>query len=62
MPHANEPANPYIDAPPEQLIADFEKVREQILRFAGEETYSPTTIVHWAWSGRRRGNRWPSTV
>ncbi len=28
--HANEPANPYIDAPPEQLIADFDKVREQI--------------------------------
>ena len=53
--HANEPANPYIDAPPEQLIADFEKVREQILRFAGEETYSPTTIVHW---GMVRPSAW----
>ncbi len=53
--HANEPANPYIDAPPEQLIADFDKVREQILRFAGEETYSPTTIVHW---GMVRPSAW----
>ena len=53
--HANEPANPYLDAPPEQLIADFDKVREQILRFAGEETYSPTTIVHW---GMVRPSAW----
>ena len=45
--HANMPNNPYLDAPPEQVIADFDKIREQILRFAGEETYSPTTIVHW---------------
>lgn len=45
--HADQPARPYLEAPLEQLVADFDKIREQILRFAGEETYSPTTIVHW---------------
>jgi hypothetical protein len=45
--HADQPARPYQDAPPEQLMKDFDKVAEQILRFAGEETYSPTTVVHW---------------
>ena len=44
--HANDPPRPYQDAPPEQVVADFRKVREQILRFAGEDTYSPTTIIH----------------
>ncbi len=45
--HANEPARPYQDAPAEQVIRDFDKIGEQIVRFAGEETYSPTTVVHW---------------
>ena len=53
--HADQPARPYIDAPPEQLIADFDKVRDQIHRFAGEETYSPTTIIHW---GEVRPSAW----
>ena len=53
--HADQPARPYIDAPPEQLIADFDKVRDQIYRFAGEESYSPTTIVHW---GEVRPSAW----
>ena len=45
--HANEPARPYQDAPAEQVIRDFDKIGEQIVRFAGEETYSHTTVVHW---------------
>jgi len=45
--HANDPARPYQDAPAEQVIRDFDKIGEQIVRFAGEETYSPTTVVHW---------------
>ncbi|MBM4088658.1 MAG: hypothetical protein FJ276_04405 [Planctomycetes bacterium] len=53
--HANEPANPYLDAPPEQVIADFDKIGEQIHRFAGPDTYSPTTIVHW---GMVRPSTW----
>jgi hypothetical protein len=53
--HADQPARPYIDAPPEQLIADFDKVRDQIHRFAGEASYAPTTIVHW---GEVRPSAW----
>ncbi|MDD4870503.1 MAG: hypothetical protein PHR77_08070 [Kiritimatiellae bacterium] len=45
--HANDPDRPYQDAPPEQLMADFDQVVEQILRFAGEQTYSPPTVIHW---------------
>ncbi len=45
--HANDPDRPYQDAPPEQLMADFDQVAEQILRFAGEQTYSPPTVIHW---------------
>ncbi|OGV66377.1 MAG: hypothetical protein A2283_22510 [Lentisphaerae bacterium RIFOXYA12_FULL_48_11] len=44
---ANDPDRPYQDAPPEQLIADFDQVAGEILRFAGEQTYSPPTVVHW---------------
>lgn len=45
--HANEPARPYQYADPAQLIADLDKVAEQIIRFAGEKTYSPPTVIHW---------------
>jgi len=45
--YANEPARPYQDAPPEKLIADFDQVAEQIVRFAGRRTYSPPTVIHW---------------
>lgn len=44
---ANEPDRPYADAPPEKLIADLDRVNEQILRFAGEETFTPPTVIHW---------------
>jgi hypothetical protein len=46
--YANSPARPYQNASPQQVLADFDKVVEQIHRFAGEETHSPTTITHWA--------------
>ena len=46
--YANEPARPYQEAPAEKLIADLDQVEEQILRFAGEETYSLPTVIHWA--------------
>lgn len=45
--YANKPDRPYQYASPSQLIADFRKVDEQIIRFAGEETYSPPTVIHW---------------
>lgn len=44
---ADKPDRPYQHASPQQLAADFDRVAEEILRFAGEDTYSPTTIVHW---------------
>jgi len=45
--YANKPDRPYQYASPTQLIADLDKVAEQIRRFAGEETYSPPTVIHW---------------
>ena len=45
---ANDPSRPYQYASPQTLIADLDKVVEQILRFAGEQTNSPTTLIHWA--------------
>jgi len=45
--HSNKPDRPYQYAPVAQLIADMDKVAEQILRFAGEQTYSPPTVIHW---------------
>ncbi len=46
--YADLPNRPYQYAPPSKVLADFDRVAEQILRFAGEATYSPTTIIHWA--------------
>jgi len=45
--YANKPARPYQYAASSQLIADLDKVAEQIIRFAGEKTYSPPTVIHW---------------
>ena len=46
--YANDPDRPYQNAPAEKLIADLDKVAEQIVRFAGKSTYSPPTVIHWA--------------
>lgn len=45
--YANEPDRPYQYAPASKLIGDLDRVAEQIVRFAGEETYSPPTVIHW---------------
>ena len=45
--HANLPDRPYQNAAPAKLTADFDQVAEQILRFAGEQTYTPPTVIHW---------------
>lgn len=45
--NANKPDRPYQYASAGQLIADLDKVAEQIHRFAGEQTYSPPTVIHW---------------
>jgi len=46
--YANKPDRPYHDAAPEKLIADLDLVASEIRRFAGEETYAPPTVIHWA--------------
>jgi len=45
---ANDPSRLYQYASPQTVIADLDKVVEQICRFAGEQTNSPTTLIHWA--------------
>ncbi len=44
--YANMPGRPYQDAPPEKLLADMRLVDGEIRRFAGEETYTVTTCIH----------------
>lgn len=46
--HANLPDRPYQYASAEQLMADYDKVEEQINRFAGDRVFSPPTVIHWA--------------
>jgi len=46
--YANLPDRPYQYASAQKLAADFDLVAEQIRRFAGEDTYSPPTVIHWA--------------
>lgn len=46
--YANDPDRPYQYAPVSKLLSDFDAVAEQIERFAGENTYSPPTVIHWA--------------
>ena len=46
--YANDPDRPYQYAPVAKLLADWDLVADQIRRFAGEDTYSPPTVVHWA--------------
>lgn len=43
----NDPAKPYIQAEPEELIRDCQLVTDQIIRFAGEEVLDPVTTIHW---------------
>lgn len=54
--YAEFPDRPYQNCTPEKLAKDFDLVAEEILRFAGDPVYSPTTLTHWgmvhptAWS------------
>lgn len=44
---AEFPDRPYQYAAPEKLAQDFDQVAGEILRFAGEATWSPPTVIHW---------------
>jgi len=41
------PHCPYLYASGEKLAKDFDLVKEEVIRFAGEQTYSPPSIIHW---------------
>ncbi|MGQ9732532.1 MAG: hypothetical protein ACUVX8_14820 [Candidatus Zipacnadales bacterium] len=45
--YANLPDRPYQYAAPEKLMRDLTLVEEQIVRFAGEQTLIPPTVIHW---------------
>jgi hypothetical protein len=44
---SNKPDRPYQYTAPGKLISDLNTVAEQIQRFAGEQTYTPPTVIHW---------------
>lgn len=44
---ADQPDKPYIDTDYDRIYGDCKKVMEEIVRFAGEETLSKETTVHW---------------
>ena len=45
---AEFPGKPYRTAPTEVVLADFEDVRREVIRFAGEKTFShDVTTIHW---------------
>jgi hypothetical protein len=45
--HAEFPDRPYQYAPAEKLARDFDLVAGEIIRFAGESSWSPPTVIHW---------------
>ena len=45
--YANKPDRPYQYAPVEKLMSDMAMVEEQIVRFAGEQSLIPETVIHW---------------
>lgn len=42
------PDRPYQNASPEKLAADYDLLKDEIVRFAGEETFQPPVVIHWA--------------
>ena len=42
------PDRPYQNATPEKLAADYDLIHGEIVRFAGEETFQPPIVIHWA--------------
>ncbi|WP_409344465.1 hypothetical protein [Paenibacillus sp. MBLB4367] len=56
--HADQefPDKPYKATAPEVILADCEQVTREIIRFAGEESLSHVTTVHWG-EATREGSR-----
>jgi len=55
--HAEFPNRPYERASARKLAEDFDRVAGEILRFAGEESWSPPTVIHW---GMVHPSAWPA--
>lgn len=45
------PDRPYQGSPPDRLLADYDLLRDEICRFAGESVFIPPVVVHWAMAG-----------
>ncbi len=45
--YANDPDRPYQYASAEKLARDYDLVAGEIMRFAGEDTWSAPTVIHW---------------
>ena len=45
--YANMPNRPYQYASAEKLASDFDLVANEVHRFAGDQTWSPPTVIHW---------------
>jgi hypothetical protein len=41
------PDRPYQNVAPEKTLADFDLLREEIIRIAGEECWIPPVVLHW---------------
>src|SRR5690606_24334131 len=41
------PDRPYQDAPSEIIVKDYDLIRDEIVRFAGPETFYPPAVTHW---------------
>ena len=42
------PDRPYLEASAEEFGRDYDQVKNEIIRFAGEETWIPPFVIHWA--------------
>ncbi len=54
--YAEVPDRPYQNAMPEKLAADYDLVAGEIMRFAGEASWAPPTVIHW---GMVHPTLWP---
>ncbi len=53
---ADQPRDPYKEASAEKLLTDYRQVRDETLRFTGEQSWSHFTTLHWG-EGTRLGCR-----
>jgi hypothetical protein len=41
------PDRPYQNATPQKLAADYDLVKSEVVRFAGEQSFQPPIVIHW---------------